>query len=160
MKPHADPLHVHAQYAHNGVCDYYDRAGQFATEAQTKTPASDPDGMTHWTPQLLREVSHLHELEQECYDAARVCMSHYQRATRRAYQRTQLVAVCTTTRHRDHYLSSRAIATQYATQLQRKDRDTHPPGQLLTLSPIATCAASNAPGSVRHAITTGDTATK
>lgn len=151
MKHAQHPFHVHARRMHNGVCDYYDRAAQFATEAKTKTPTADQDGITHWTPRLLREVSHLHELENECYDAASVCMTQYQRATLRAYQRSQLVAVCNTKTRTPVARFTLAEVAQLHTPKGQLAPDKSPPGSTATVSPIATCAASNAPGLVRHA---------
>lgn len=153
MKHFATPFDVHADRASRGGDDYLNLAAQLAAEAKTKTPS---DGV--FTLPVLREVSHLHDLERECYDALGVCIRQQQRATRRAYQHMQLVKVCNTTQATLPAIKRQSLA-QVSAQFSNKRRDEAPPGHLVTLSPIATCAASNAPGLVRHAITTGDTAT-
>jgi hypothetical protein len=151
---HTHPLYVHAERAERASRDYTDRAAQFAHEREQKTPTDNV-----FTIHSLREVTHLHDLERECYDAMFTCVAIMQRANMRAYQHRQLVAVCNTkTRTPVARFTLAQVAAQH-TYEEKLSRDNAPPGHLVTLSPIATCAASNAPGLVRHAITTGDTAT-
>ena len=148
MKHYATPHDVTADHLHSrGVANYLDRAAQFHTEQENKTPADNV-----FTLAELREVSHLRDLEQECYTLAGKCMTYAQRATMRAYQHGQLVAVLCA-RTAKHQAEKRAT---YREQINRNTRTATnrancnpPPGQLVTLSPIATCAASNAPGVVR-----------
>jgi hypothetical protein len=152
VKHYATPHDVTADHLHSrGVANYLDRAAQFQSEAQQKTPTDNV-----FTLAELREVSHLHDLEQECYTLAGTCMTMAQRATMRAYQHKQLVAVLCAT-------AAKHQAQKHTTYREQINRDSStannranckaPPGQLVTLSPIATCAASNAPGSDRHAHT-------
>lgn len=149
MKHYAHPSQLVAAHLHtHGVADYLDRAAQFQHEAEQKTPSDNV-----FTAQSLREISHLHELARECQNLAGTCMTMAQRATMRAYQHRQLVAVCNT---KTSTPVLRLTLTQVAQQHTRKEKlslSNSPPGQLVTLSPIATCAASNAPGVVRNAYT-------
>jgi len=144
VKHYAHPSQLVAAHLHTkGVADYLDRAAQFQHEAEQKTPSDNV-----FTAQSLREVSHLHELARECYDLAGACMSMAQRATMRAYQHRQLVAVCNTKTCTPVLRLTLAQVSARHLDLTKADSNA-PPGQLVTLSPIATCAASNAPGVVR-----------
>jgi hypothetical protein len=141
---HTHPFYVQAEHAQRGVVDYIDRAAQFQHEAEQKTPSDNV-----FTAQSLREVSHLHELARECQDLAGTCMTMAQRATMRAYQHRQLVAVCNTKTSTPVLRLTLAQVAQKHTRQEKLSLSNAPPGQLVTLSPIATCAASNAPGAVR-----------
>jgi hypothetical protein len=148
VKHYAHPLQLVAEHLHTkGVPDYLDRAAQFQHEAEQKTPSDNV-----FTAQSLREVSHLHELARECQDLAGTCMTMAQRATMRAYQHRQLVAVSCATAARQQAEKRSTYREQIARNTRLTGIKTNcnaPPGQLVTLSPIATCAASNAPGVVR-----------
>jgi hypothetical protein len=141
---HTHPLYVHAERAERASRDYTDRAAQFAHEREQKTPTDNV-----FTIHSLREVSHLRDLEQECYDAMFTCVAIMQRANMRAYQHRQLVAACNTkTRTPVARFTLAQVAAQHTTK-KELTASNPPPGELVTLSPIATCAASNAPGVVR-----------
>lgn len=145
MKHYATPFDVHADRANRGGDDYLNRAAYFADQAKHKTPTDNV-----FTLPVLREVSHLHDLEQECYNALGECIRQHQRAKRRAYQHAQRVAVCNEIRTPVVSFSLAQVAAMFTTRAKLFFGES-PPGSTATVSPMATCAASNAPGLVRHA---------
>jgi len=97
---------------------------------------------------------------EQVLSAARYCMDREQRAQKKIEQHRQLVAVCNTT-HAEHTTGMRETLSQVAARhaLLGKARPCATENRSGSLSPIATCAASNAPSQDLAAHTQGVSAT-
>lgn len=144
---------VVARIAAKGLTDYLDKANaahqraEALSQSVTRTD-SDGNAVTVWeSPQQLRTWSHEQDIAQECYALANHCHQLRARALRRSYEHRQLCAVSTS------QADSRIINTETLAQVAERHavsvRTNHgddPPALSVHRSPLATCAASNAPG--------------
>lgn len=141
-----------------GMSDYLDRATTHDDTARemttTRTTTTLVDGVPgvvveYENPAALRLIAHEHELAQECWTLAQDCARDRGRALMRQYQHRCYVAARLTTptlagdaalRSRDALNLVRDVAARH------EQRQRHGPTQPVTVRPLATCAASNAPG--------------
>ena len=151
MKPVAHRLDCVAKTANRDAEKFAHQSIELAQRARDETPANGC-----YSLELLQHISTLDKRSRDCSDAAQYSVLRFRRARMRTYQHRQLVAVCNT-KTRTPVLTLAQLSAQHI-DLIRTDSNT-PPGQLVALSPIATCAASNAPGLERQAHTQEVTAT-
>lgn len=142
-----------------GLSDYlgrmtahYESADTMRAQRTTRVPG-EMSTHTAWEASDLRAWGHEMELARECEQAMYECARGRYRALNRAYQHACFCRVrdesATTPAPRiDLVRSSRMVASEHAGETRNTSA---PPGQLRTLSVLATCHASNAPGLSAHA---------